>query len=113
MPKYSASDLRHRIEIYPLTRVPDGGGGYTETYGPASPPITLPAMVRPRTAGERFYAGQTASREQLLVVIRYRSGLGQSVRIAYGGRVFEVLALIDVEERHEWIEMECEERFSG
>ena len=113
MPKYNASQLRHWIEIYPKTRVSDGGGGYTETFGPASPPIKLPAMVKPRTAGERWYAGQISSREQALIVIRYRAGLTQSMRVAFEGRVFEVRALIDLEERHEWIEMECEETGAG
>lgn len=113
MAKYTASDLRHRIEIYPKTRVPDGGGGYTETYGPASPPIKLPAMVKPMSARERWASGQTSSLERVLIVIRYLAGLNQSMRVAYGSRVFEITALIDVEERHEWIEMDCEERGAG
>lgn len=113
MPKYTASILRHWIEIYPKTRVSDGGGGFTETWGPASPPVKLPAMVKPRSAGERWYAGQISSREQAVIVIRYRPGLNQSMQVAFEGRRFEVRALIDVDERHEWIEMECEEIGAG
>jgi SPP1 family predicted phage head-tail adaptor len=109
--KYSASDLRHTIEFLQRTTVDDGGGGYTVSYVSLTPKIQVPAMVEPRTSRERFQAGQTASAENVLIVIRYQTGIQQSMRIRYGTRVFEILGMIDLEERHAWMEIDAEERF--
>lgn len=54
-------------------------------------------------------AGQTASAETVLIVIRYRAGLTQDMRIQYGARIFQVVGMIDVEERHQWLEIDAEE----
>jgi SPP1 family predicted phage head-tail adaptor len=110
--KYSASDLRHNIEFLRLVRVADGGGGRTNQWLPLSPPVKLDAMIRPRTSRERFMAGQTASAELVLIVIRYVDGIHGDMRIQYGSKVFEILGLIDVDERHDWLEIDAEQKFA-
>ena len=109
--RYSASDLRQRVELLSKVSTPDGGGGSTEVYAPLSPPVVLSAKVEPMSASERFNAGQMESAERLLVVIRYRPGLNQSMRVSYGSRQFEIVGMIDLEHRHQWLELTCEERF--
>jgi SPP1 family predicted phage head-tail adaptor len=108
--RYSARDLKHRIEILMQSKASDGGGGKTVTYVSTSPPTLLPALVQPRSAGETTYADQTSSFEGLTVVIRYRSGLNQTMRVAYGSRQFEIQGIVDLGERHRWMELTCEER---
>jgi SPP1 family predicted phage head-tail adaptor len=54
-------------------------------------------------------AGQTASAETVLIVIRYRAGITENMRIGYGGRVFQIVGMIDVDERHQWLEIDVEE----
>jgi SPP1 family predicted phage head-tail adaptor len=109
MPTYTASVLRHQIEFLQLVRVSDQGGGYTRSWLPLSPPVKIPAMVKPRSSRERFLAGQTASAETVLIVIRYRTGITQDMRIGYNGRQFQVVGMIDVDERHQWLEIDAEE----
>src|SRR3712207_2651013 len=111
--QYSASDLRKQIELLVKTRTPDGGGGVTEAYASASPPIKVRALVEPMSASERFYAQQIASQERTLVVIRYRPDVKQDMRVAYNHREFHITSVIDVEERHTWLELICEERQAG
>jgi SPP1 family predicted phage head-tail adaptor len=108
MPEYTATDLRHWIELLKLIKVPDGGGGTFEQWSPLSPPAKLPALVRPRSSGERFRTGQTASSELYMVVIRYRNNIDSKMRIAYGNRIFEIVGIVDLEERHEWMEIDAE-----
>lgn len=111
MPQYTATDLRHQIEFLAKVRTSDGSGGRIESYQPLSPRLIVRAMVRPRTSRERFMAGQTASSETVLIVIRYLAGLSQTMRIQYGSRVFEIVGMVDVEERHLWIEIDAEEKY--
>lgn len=114
MPKYTASDLRHQVEFLAKTIVSTGGGGKKEVYAPLSPPVIVPAKVTPFTSRERFFAGQTASGGRSTIVIRYRTGIDQTMRVRYGTRVFDIVgAPIDVEERHQWIELDAEEVFGG
>lgn len=110
---YSGSDLCKRIELLVKTRVSDGGGGVTETYGSASPPIVLWASIMPQGARESWYAEQLSSAERTIVVIRYRAGVTQSMRVAYNGRTFEITGVVDIGEEHRWLELACEERQSG
>ncbi len=112
MAHYSASDLRQNIEFLQLVNISDGGGGYSRSWLPLSPPVIVPAMVRPRSSRERFMAGQTASSELNLIVIRYVTGLRGTMRIRYGTRIFDILGMIDIDERHCWIEIDAEEKFS-
>jgi SPP1 family predicted phage head-tail adaptor len=68
-------------------------------------------MVEPRSSKERFMAGQTESSELELIVIRYRAGITQNMRIKYGARIFNIVGMIDVGERHAWLEIDAEEQF--
>lgn len=110
MNEYSARDLRHQIELLVKSQASDGGGGKTITYVSMSPPAILPAKVEPRSASEFGYADQRISTESLDLIIRYRSGIDQTMRVKYGSRQFEILGILDVYERHQWMRLTCEER---
>jgi SPP1 family predicted phage head-tail adaptor len=108
--RYSARDMHRLIEILVQSKASDGGGGKTITYVSTSPPTLLPALVAPKSAGESTYADQTSSFEGLDVVIRYRAGLNQTMRVKYGSRQFEIQGIVDLDERHRWMRLTCEER---
>lgn len=110
--KYTASDLRHTVEFVRLdTSSTDSGGGRIRQWVSLIPPIIVPAMIQPRSSRERFIAGQTASSETVLIVIRWRGDLSQSMRVKYGTRLYHILGMINVEERSRWIEIDAEEKF--
>lgn len=111
MPAYSATDLNKQVEFLELVTVPDGGGGFTREWDSQTPPLIVYAGVKPRSSRERFLAGQTASAEVVLFVVRYRSGLHQDMRIKYNNRVFDIIGMVDVDERHEWFEIDAEEKY--
>jgi SPP1 family predicted phage head-tail adaptor len=110
MPQYSARDLRHQIQLLMQSELSDGGGGKTITYVPFSPPLIIAALVAPQSAGERGYADQTISTESVDVIMRYRSGIDQTMRVQYGSRQFEIQGIVDLDERREWMRLTCEER---
>lgn len=111
MATYSATSLNKRIEFLALTNSPDGGGGISKQWASLTPPVVVYAAVKPRSSRERFLAGQTASAEVILFVIRYRTGITQNMRIRYNNRIFDIVGMIDVNEDHAFFEIDAEEKY--
>nr|WP_088327733.1 phage head closure protein [Bacillus cereus] len=42
--------------------------------------------------------------------IRYREGVNSAMRVRYGGRLYEIKSVIDIDEQHKEICLICEER---
>ena len=102
----NAGQLRHRVTIQQLTRVEDEGGGYAEVWTEVA---TVWAAIKPLRGNERYEAQQIQSTLTHKVIMRYRAGIKPQMRILYGNRVFEIEAVIDVDERHKWLELLCSE----
>ncbi len=60
-----------------------------------------------------FQAGALQSEVTTRIKIRYRTGLTTSMRVLYGCRVFQILSVIDKDERHRVIELMCKEVIPG
>jgi SPP1 family predicted phage head-tail adaptor len=101
------SDLRHRLTLEELSRVADEGGGFTESWITVA---TIFADPRPISGEERFEADRLAGSITHEVVLRYRAGVVPAMRLRKGARIFQILAVIDVEERRRWLKCWCEER---
>ncbi len=93
---------RHRVSVetpHPVT--PDGHGGYTETWAPADPPqwdcAIAPASAR---ALERVTAGTSLAAATHVLRGRYHPTLTTASRILFGARVFLVVSVGDLDERH-------------
>lgn len=102
----NAGKLRHRFRIEAATRTADEGGGGTSAWAEVA---TVWANVVPLTGAERIAAMQAEASLTHRVEIRYRPGLTTANRGFYGGRVFNVTAVIDVGERHDEMHLLCEE----
>ena len=102
----NAGQLRHRVTIQQLTRVEDEGGGYAEVWADVA---TVWAAIKPMRGNERYEAQQVQSTLTHKVTIRYRAGIKPQMRLLYGNRVFNIEAVIDIEERHRWLELLCSE----
>lgn len=101
-----AGRLRHRVTLQQLTQVPDGGGGYTEDWTDVA---TVWAAVEPLRGQERYEAQQVQATLSHRITIRYRAGVEPSMRVVHDGRVFNVLSVIDPQERHRELQLLVEE----
>jgi SPP1 family predicted phage head-tail adaptor len=99
--------LRRRLTLEAANRTPDGGGGASETW------TTIAQVwcdIRPKGGGESIEADALSGRVSHEITLRYRSGVVPPMRLVSGSRRFEIVAVIDIEERRRWLRCLCVER---
>jgi SPP1 family predicted phage head-tail adaptor len=99
--------MRHRLTLESASRAPDGGGGALETWATVA---EVWAEITPTTGTEAVDADALTGRVSHEIVFRYRSGVAPVMRLRSGTRLFEIAAVIDVDERRRWLRCLCMER---
>lgn len=86
--------------------IPDGEGGYTETWAPLSP-ATWYVRVRPATTkdAERVTAGTVITHVSHLVHGRYHPGVTTRSRMIFGGEIYQITSVINDESRGREMEL--------
>ena len=93
-------EQRHLVAFDVPTRVPDGEGGYTETWAPLGPP-TWAVAIRAATAvdAERAVAGTQITHNSYVITGDALPGVTTKARMTYQGHVYQVTSAIDVDLR--------------
>ncbi|NLW92374.1 MAG: phage head closure protein [Syntrophomonadaceae bacterium] len=102
-----AGELKKRITIQRETFV-KASGSY-EHVSTWTDVATVWAAVEPLRGREYFQALETHSEEIIRIKIRYRSGITNEMRVKYGKRLLYIQSVIDVNERHQELELLCVE----
>jgi head-tail adaptor len=100
-PPDAIGQLRDRVRFEaPLgAPVPDGDGGYTQSWTPLTPP-TAYVRLRPASSAERAAPGTLLTHASYIVVGRFHPGVTTETRlIDADGRVYQVTSAINVENR--------------
>jgi len=102
----SSNQLRHRITLQSRSGVDDGYGQETLTWTDVLSCFASiePAPRQQQVSGEAMFASRTH-----VVTIRYRPSVTERMRIVYGTRLFEIVSVIDLDERHFWLQLDCVE----
>jgi head-tail adaptor len=87
----------------PGAPVPDGVGGYTESWAPLDPPAAWVALDAQAADMERLTADTIVASGTFAITMPYHPGVTVDTRITYtdpdrGPRVFQVLGLRDPDE---------------
>jgi SPP1 family predicted phage head-tail adaptor len=98
--------MRERFTLEQSVRAPDGGGGATVTWQTV---VELWARARPITGDERLRHDQLSGRLTHEVWIRYRPGVLPAMRFRQDTRIYEIVAVIEVDRRAR-LKCLCEER---
>lgn len=90
----------------PGAPVPDGDGGFTQTWTDLSP-ATWHVSIEPATARdlERVAAGTVLSTATHIVKGRYHPTVTTATRMIYGGRTFSITGKANLEERDIFMEL--------
>jgi len=103
----SVGRLRHRLILEAVSRSPDGGGGAAESWTTVA---QLWGRIRPTGGAEVFDADGLSGRISHEITLRHRPGVTPAMRLSTGLRRFEIVAVMDVDERRRWLKCLCVER---
>ena len=101
-----ASRLRKRIVLEQPVQGADGAGGLTLSWQEFA---TIWAEILPRRASENLFAGQLENRATHKITLRFLAGVDAKMRIKFGTRIFNIIAILNIEERNEILEILVEE----
>jgi SPP1 family predicted phage head-tail adaptor len=101
-----AGDLRNRVTIQSKTVVQNSFGEEDITWTELA---TVWAAVEP-LRGREFLDGRMVTAEiTTRVRIRYRDGISPEMRVVFGSKVYDVIAVVHIEEREREIHLMCQE----
>jgi SPP1 family predicted phage head-tail adaptor len=101
-----SQDLNRRITIERPVETDNGAGGVTVSWVKVTEAW---AKMRPGRGGERQMNGQLTATTMETITIRYIRGVSEKWRIRFEDRFFNIRDIADLEERHIYLEMACEE----
>ncbi len=87
--------LRTEVALEAATAVPDGAGGYGETWTEVA---ILFVQVEPVGASARFAAAQMLEDVSHRFTMRHRSGVAAGMRFRKGSRLFAIVTVHDPDE---------------
>ena len=98
--------LRKRVTLQAETPTTDGAGGYALAWTNIA---TVWAEIVPVSGKKLSFAEHLEGRVTHHVTLRYQSVVTTDMRLAYNGRVFNIHAVLNFEERNRWTELLVEE----
>lgn len=96
-----AGDLDQPLEFFQASGAVDAHGHKTASTSVAS----LFGNIRMMAGNELFIARQVQAKATHKVTIRYQDALDTSMWIDHSGRSFEILSIIDPDQRREFLEI--------
>ncbi len=100
--------LKHRVTLQEAIKSADGAGGFSTSWSDVN---TVWAEIAPfssrSTTQQRLVAEQLDVQQRYRITIRYQSGVDAGMRIKYGSRAFNILSVVNVQERGEALELFC------
>ncbi len=100
-------DLNKRLLVEDLLSPPDGAGGGDISWVQFA---AIWAKVRPRHGGEKLFADALTSTSTHIITIRYLAGLRPRMRFIDGTRKFEILSIVNIDEKNCWLSCLCREK---
>lgn len=101
-----SGDLRHMVTVESMTRTSDGMGGWTEAWTTVA---TVRAAIWPKRMVEQVETEKKTATITHQIRVRYLDGIDEDCRVVFGDRVFEVISVLNVEERNKTFDLMCEE----
>lgn len=101
--------LRHRVTLQNRVAASPSNLASGEVDASWTDYLTVWASVEPLSGRELIAAQQVNSDVSVRVRLRWRDGITAQMRVSFGGRYYEILAVVDREVRNREIELMCSE----
>lgn len=99
-------DLRTELMLEEMTPVPDGAGGFSESWTSVA---TLFAKLEPIAVRDAFGADQTLEEVTHRATIRHLPDVASGMRLAWGTRRFLILTVHDPDETGRYLVLRTRE----
>ena len=99
-------ELRHQIKLQNVAASQNAYGEPIAGYGTYA---TVWAAVEPLQGRELEIARAIAAETTHKVTIRHRDDVAQTDRVGFGNRMFEIISIIDPQERNRMLILICKE----
>jgi SPP1 family predicted phage head-tail adaptor len=101
-----AGRLRHRVTIQEYTESQNTYGEVTKSWVDFA---TVWAAMEPARGREFWESQQINAETTSTVVLRYLAGVKPEMRVLYDGRVFQILSVINPDERNRELQLRVKE----
>jgi len=101
-----AGELRHRVTIQEAVTAQNSFGEETPSWQDVA---TVWAAVEPLQGREYFDAQKQVAEVDTRVRVRYRAGIGPTMRVVWGVHTYDIGAVLDVGGRHRELHLMCRE----
>ena len=102
--------LRHRITLQKQVNTVNDYGAAVTTWKNVA---TVWADVRPLSGREYFSAQQVQSEITTQIWLRHLDGIKPSMRVKFGKRFFEIVSVLNTQERNVSLQLMCKEAVDG
>jgi len=102
-----AGRLRHKVTFHQYFETQDTTGHAIKTYTPLA---TRSVSIEPLSGRELEVARQVNAEITHKVEMRYLANLSPRLRFLFGSRVFEILSILNIEEKKKQLTLLCVER---
>jgi SPP1 family predicted phage head-tail adaptor len=102
----TAGKMRHTVDLQHEIKTDDGGGGVGLAWTRYA---TVVGFLKPLAGNEALNAARIESKVSHRFWTRYRPGILTKHRLVYNGRPMQIRAVINLEERNKWLELDLEE----
>lgn len=102
----SANGLRHRITIQNRSVVDDTFGQDQQIWTDVA---SCYAQIEPFSGSSQIAGEAQQSSVSHTIFIRFRRGITARMRAVFGARIFEIEAVMNIDERSAWLQLDCTE----
>lgn len=107
----NAGMLREPITVQSRTRVSDGAGGWTDTWGIVQG-APRRASVKFLGGSERWASHRTEGVARMKFTMRYKSTVTEKDRIVMRGRAYNIRAIDNLEMANQWMEVYTDQGYA-
>lgn len=104
MKAFEAGKLRTMVAIEQPTETRTAGGALTTTWSTLA---NVWAGIFPRSGRERYMAAKVTAEGDTSIFIRYRTDVTAKMRVNAAGVIYNIGAVLDIENRHVQLELIC------
>jgi len=112
--KNPGSAMRHRVTLQQPVLTADTAGGYTRAWTNVA---TLWAQIEPMTqraiSNEKFVDERLAAITTHRITLRYYAGVTADMRLLYGSRIFNIVSVVNADERGVLLQILAKEGAGG